>query len=549
MRGDLCRSALKLLMLMLRAASALIFLALNLHAQDSAPSQVPPPPASDTSAEIRALTASLLELKSQLQSMNAQLAELRKEQDRARAEARELHKQLEAALARSTPGGASALSYEVHPTPSSPAPSSVGSTTVSSPTSAPAQEIPDRLSQLEENEQLLDAKISDQYQTKVESGSKYRVRLSGIVLLNVFANRGAVDNQDFPQVAASDDSGIAQNTFGASLRQSQIGLEAFGPDVAGAHTSADLKFDFAGGFADASNGDNMGLVRLRTGTIRMDWTNTSLVAGQDRLFFAPLAPTSLASLAVPALSYNGNLWGWIPQVRIEHSIHISENSGLLLQGGILDAQDGEEPADDYVRLPTSGEASGQPAYAARVAWRQRSFGQQWTLGFGGYYSRENWGSGRNVDSWTGTTDLSLPLGKYFGFTGEFYRGRAVGGLGGGIGQSILWNGPITDPTTVIKGLDSMGGWAQLKFKPKAKLEFNGAFGQDNPYASQLRAFPWAGDYYGTPLSRSHSAFGNVIYQVKSDFLVSAEYRRMRTFDITNDSYAANHINLSVAYIF
>jgi len=281
----------------------------------------------------------------------------------------------------------------------------------------------------------------------------------------------------------------------------------------------------------------------------MDLANTSLVAGQDRLFFAPLAPTSLASLAIPALSYNGNLWSWTPQVRIEHSIHFSDNSGLLIQGGILDAQDGGLPTSDYVRIPNSGESSGQPAYATRVAWRERSFGQQWTLGFGGYYSRQNWGSGRNVDSWTGTTDLSLPLGKFFGLTGEFYRGRAVGGLGGGIGQSILWNGPITNPTTTIKGLDSMGGWAQLKFKPKANLEFNGAFGQDNPFASELRQFPWAGNYFGTPLSRSRSAFVNFIYQVKSDFLFSAEYRRIRTFEITNDAYVANHLNLSLAYIF
>ena len=48
----------------------------------------------------------------------------------------------------------------------------------------------------------------------------------------------------------------------------------------------------------------MGLVRLRTGTFRMDWADTSVIAGQDTLFFAPLAPTSIATLAVPALSYS-----------------------------------------------------------------------------------------------------------------------------------------------------------------------------------------------------------------------------------------------------
>jgi len=544
MRGDFCPLALKLLCC---AAGALFLFTSCLQAQDSSPSQSASASSSDTSAEVRALIASLAGLKLQLKSMNDELVELRKEQERSRAEARELRQQLNLALAKSLPGASPAVGYEA-PSPAAAAPASPAKPVATASPAAP-QEVPDRLYQLEENQQLLDAKISEQYQTKVESGSKYRLRLSGIALLSVFANRGRVDNQDFPQLAASDDSGIAQNTFGGSFRQSQLGVEAFGPDVAGAHTSADVKFDFAGGFPSNPNGVTTGIVRLRTGTVRLDWPQTSLVAGQDRLFFAPLAPTSLASLAVPALSYNGNLWSWTPQVRVEHSLHLSDASSLIFQGGILDALSGELPVSEYNRLPTSGESSGQPAYASRVAWRQNSFGQQWTLGLGGYYSRQNWGFGRSVDAWASTADLSLPLGKFFGFTGEFYRGRAVGGLGGGIGQSILWNGPLTTATTTIKGLDSMGGWAQLKFKPIPKLEFNGASGQDNPFTSELRRFPWAGYSYGTPLARNHSYFVNFIYQVKSDFLFSTEYRRLRTTEITGDSYMANHINFSVAYIF
>ena len=48
---------------------------------------------------------------------------------------------------------------------------------------------------------MMEGKINDQYQTKVESGSKYRLRLSGLVLLNLFENRGTVDNLDFPELA------------------------------------------------------------------------------------------------------------------------------------------------------------------------------------------------------------------------------------------------------------------------------------------------------------------------------------------------------------
>src|SRR5260370_26342524 len=145
---------------------------------------------------------------------------------------------------------------------------------------------------------------------------------------------------------------VTSSSFGGTLRQSQIRLQAFGPDIAGARTSADLQFDFAGGFPNAANGATMGLVRLRTGTIRLDWANTSIVAGQDHLFFAPLAPTSLATLATPTLAYAGNLWAWTPQVRIEHRIVLSDASSFTLQAGILDSLPGVFPDASFLRYVT-----------------------------------------------------------------------------------------------------------------------------------------------------------------------------------------------------
>jgi len=96
--------------------------------------------------------------------------------------------------------------------------------------------------------------------------------------------------------------GRFRGSFGATLRQSELGFEAFGPTVAGAKTRADLQLDLAGGFPFVPNGVDSGLMRLRTATMRMDWTDTSVVVGQDAIFFSPTSPTSFASLAIPALS-------------------------------------------------------------------------------------------------------------------------------------------------------------------------------------------------------------------------------------------------------
>src|SRR5947207_1220880 len=94
------------------------------------------------------------------------------------------------------------------------------------------------LEKLEEEQQLLNAKVDEQYQTKVESASKYRVRLSGMILMNLFSNRNVVDNIDFPNLALQDGPVYSEGNVGGTLRQSQLGLEVFGPQIKGARVSA-----------------------------------------------------------------------------------------------------------------------------------------------------------------------------------------------------------------------------------------------------------------------------------------------------------------------
>lgn len=518
-------------------AMASFFLAASTSAQETAQDST-----TELANQVRSLSEIVRQLQAQVQSLNTQLTEL---------QAKQQNQSTDGILVRmsSLPQPASAAapnSDDPYLTfPAANAAASVSNTAVAPPAGRTQEQ---RLSQLEDDQDLTDSKLADQAQTKVESGSKYRLRLSGVILLNMFENRGVVDNADFPEIALEPNPLDSAGTFGGTLRQSQVGLSVFGPDVAGARTSADIRFDFAGGFPNTPNGTTLGLVRLRTGTIRLDWSNTSIIAGQDFLFFSPLAPTSLAQFSIPALSYAGNLWAWTPQVRIEHRIHFSDSSALALSAGILDSLSGDLPYSSYERYPSWGEESGQPAYAARVALTEKILGQNVTIGTGGYYGRQYWGFGRHVDGWAGTADLTLPLGKYFGLTAQFYRGRALGGLGGGIGQDVIMAGQLTDPVQIL-GLDSMGGWTQLKFKPVPKFEINGALGIDNPFASELRQFPNASSYYGVSLSKNVSPFVNFIYQLRSDVLFSVEYRHLSTYVLDDEAYSASHINVSLGYIF
>ena len=496
------------------------------------------------------LAKSLHDLQQQIHELRTAVTELRAEAAQYHAETVQLRQELQAShaqnsaplqVAQSNQSATSksdvqypAAQNEIAP------PGSESSASASSNLShAPAT--------LEEQLQLLSAKVDDQYQTKVDSGSKYRLRLSGLLLFNLFANRGTVDNTDFPHLASLPLVGT-QHDFAGSLRQSILGLEVFGPKLAGAKTTGELQFDFAGELAPRSNGVAMGMVRLRTGTIRLDWDKTSVVVGQDNLFFAPLTPTSLSSVAEPALAYTGNLWSWTPQIRVEHRFTVSENSSFSVQAGILDGLTGQVPILDYYRVPQAGEAGYSPAVATRVAWTTRAFGQPLTLGAGGYYNRQDWGFSRTVDGWAGTADWTVPLGRWFGVSGEFYRGRAIGGLGGGLGRSSLWNGPFIDPATPIYGLDAMGGWSQLKFKPRENLEFNAAVGQDSSFANELREFTAASGYFDSAINRNRGGFVNFIYRPRSNLLLSMEFQRLETRSLWND-ITANHVNLSMGILF
>ncbi len=474
--------------------------------------------------QVKQLGGLVQQLQSEVRQLQEAVTELRQESNRYRSETEELRREVTAARQ-----------------------SAVQPAAASGEGQRPSTD--QRIDAIEEQQQLLAAKVNEQHDTKVESASKYRVRLSGIVLLNLFSNRGAVDNADIPTTAAYPDPLQSNGSIGATVRQSLIGLEVLGPTIAGARTSAEVQMDFGGGFPNAPNGSTTGIFRLRTAALRMNWDHTSIVAGQDTLFFAPLAPTSFATLAVPALAYSGNLWSWTPQVRFEHSLDVSDVSSIKFSAGVLEPLTGVAPSTNYLQQPGPGENSRVPAAASRVAWTHRAFGKNLSIGGAAYYNQQNWGYNRIVNGWAGLADVNVPITAHAVLSGEFYRGSAIGGLGGGLGRSVLWNSPLLYATSVIHPLNAAGGWTQLKIIATPKIELNGALGEDNSFASDLRAFPNPQSYSDPGLARNRSAFANLVYRPRSDLLVALELRRLRTFTINGDALGATHVNLAMGYLF
>ncbi len=386
---------------------------------------------------------------------------------------------------------------------------------------------------------VLEAQVKLHDQTKVESASKYPVRFTGLVLFNTFVDQGGVDNLDLPSLASKPATGTSSVATGMSIRQTILGVQARGPHVFGAATSGEVNMDFYGGIPYSNYNTVAGIVRLRTAAIRMDWERDSVEAGFVAPLISPLEPTSYATVAEPAMSWAGNLWTWAPQIAYRHSFASSSDRQMAWQFGLWDPPAAGYNADELFRPSSAGERSGQPAYETRFSYADGKKSNGLQLGLGAYYSRQSY-TGRSGDSWAVTEDWRLPLGRVFELSGEAYRGRALGGLGGGVYKDVvIGNDPITGAAT-FRLLNTGGGWLQTKFHLTRSLEANAADGLDDGFARDFHSLVIPAGTSGTAVRARNRMFTtNLIYSPKTYLIFSPEYRRIWTWSITGAPSIAN----------
>ncbi len=320
-------------------------------------------------------------------------------------------------------------------TPESPDPTPPSSS-VSEPSASNAAAAID---DLRERQAMQQSQIATHEQSKVESESKYPVKITGLLLVNGFVNTSHVDMAVTPTIAVP-----GSGSTGASLRQTVLGFEARGPHLFGARSYADLTVDFGGNpqsNTPATNytgyyNSNATLLRLRTAHAGMEWQHTTAYFSLDRPIFSPDSPTSLTAMAEPALAWSGNLWTWNPQLGVSHDVGLAGSRSLRLQAGLMDV--GDAPLSPVVysasttgTTPTAAQASRWPAAEARIALVGSNSDGGNHLGFGGYFAPHLSPTGRRFDAWAATLDARWMLPGRLELTGTFYRGEALGGLGGG----------------------------------------------------------------------------------------------------------------------
>jgi hypothetical protein len=488
------------------------------------------------SQQIQKLTDSMARTQAQLQQSQQQLDEMRQ--------------QLLALQRQMAQTGSTATT-----------PESAGSTPASS-SSLSATIPPDAataIDDLREQQAMQGSQIATHEQSKVESESKYPVKITGLLLLNGFVNTGQVDMAATPTVAVP-----GSGSTGASVRQTVLGFEARGPHLFGASSYADLSVDFDGNSESATPATNYTgyyntnatLLRLRTARGGLQWQHTEAYFSLDRPVFSPDAPTSLTAMAEPALAWSGNLWTWNPQVGMNQDLGLAGSRRLRLQAALMDVGDAPlSPVTSSTNttgtVPNATEESRWPGAEARVALlgsgSERDKGSH--LGFGGYFAPRLSPIGRRFDAWAGTLDARLLLPGHVEMTGSFYRGEALGGLGGGAFKDFGYYTDAESGRYYFRPFDDVGGWAQLKERISERLEFNAAFGLDNVFARELRRYPVTGGTVYQNLARNRTFTGNVIYSPSAYLLFSLEYRNLDSSPVTGASTESNVIGIAAGYKF
>jgi hypothetical protein len=354
----------------------------------------------------------------------------------------------------------------------------------------------------------------------------------GLILMNAFHTTDNVNNSDVPQFAVpATPTTPAASASSATVRQSRVTVFALVPDFAGGAVTGELDVDFFGGQQPSSGGRTFPLLRVRRAVAELTWKRVALLVGQESPPIAAVSPSSIASIGFPDFAGAGNLWLWIPQVRLRGDVAAKGTTRLGVEVAALAPTSGEAQGT-FLTQPDIAERSGRPFLQGRVLGRWGESDRRGEVSAGGHYGWIVDAAGERVPSKALAFSIWTPLGARLELRGEAFAGQALAGLGGGgIGQNMVQDGvPVR----------SKGGWAQLNLRPTMQWEIGGGAGIDDPDDEDL------GD---ASRLRNVAVEGHVTWR-RLPAVVGVEVRHLRTrYRAPADDLTATHINLGMGFEF
>jgi hypothetical protein len=370
--------------------------------------------------------------------------------------------------------------------------------------------------------EMLKTQIAEQAQAKVESSSRFPVKVSGTILANTFANSGEANWLENPNLVAGPlAAGRPEGSASATARQSRIGLETSGITFGSWQASGTIIADFLGGVPNFQTGTIMGLPRLLYAFGRIQNDRTAIEVGQDVMILAPRDPTSLAALSFPLLFRSGNLYLRAPQARVEQKL----GSDWTVVMGIVAPIAGDGPtAYEFAPPAGAGERSKRPAVQGRVGFARgdKDTAHEFAAGLSGHYGWRRPAT-QLIESWAVAVDFNARAGRV-GAAGELFLAENAEPFGGGISQAGR----------------ASGGWAEGRLRVTPRSMVTTGFGLDRPKDAVGRLLR----------SDNRSVFGSVIFDITPEVATSVEYRWLRTrLGLVPASRENHHVNAVLAVRF
>ncbi|PWU06663.1 MAG: hypothetical protein C5B51_11895 [Terriglobia bacterium] len=383
--------------------------------------------------------------------------------------------------------------------------------------------VPAQTAAVEQKLQIQENRIDEQAQSKVESSQRFPIRLTGMALFNAFADSRQSGGADYPTVASATGPGRA----GATVRQSIVGLEFRGPEaIWGGRVHGSVYMDFFSGTAPLAL-----TMRLRTGSIQIDWASRSVMAGIDKPIFNPREPSSLAQVGFSPLTGTGNLWLWMPQARVEQDFSFGRSSGVRARVGVVQTREFNAYAGSD---PVAVEAS-RPGLEGRFEFFHKFDDERRLEIAPGFHTSTTHAGGDSIPSNLFSIDWFYNPVRRIEFSGAYFRGKNVVALGTGlIRQGFGFDDGFGEP------VHSQGGWGQLTIHTLPRLDFHLFSGQHDDRNSDLLT---------GAIGKNLMFGGNLYFRIAPNVLLGWETSQLRTVYLGQGTRINNHYDLALAYLF